>query len=84
MRLYGSNETTAREKFLTKLLYGSVCAPGQLQGHVDPPPLVLHSPVSLQGDARAGCFRDDGYVLEREKKKVRNGFVPSFVTTLFN
>ena len=31
----------------TKLLDGTVRGPGQLQGHVNSPLLVLHSPVSL-------------------------------------
>lgn len=52
---------------ITKLLYGSVCAPRQLQGHVDSPPLVLHTPVGLQGNTGAGRFRDDGYVLVDNK-----------------
>lgn len=39
---------------LTKLLDGSVSAPGQLQRHVHPAPLVLHPAVSLEGDTGAG------------------------------
>lgn len=39
---------------LTKLLDGSVSAPGQLQRHVHPAPLVLDAAVSLEGDTGAG------------------------------
>lgn len=63
---------------LTKLLYGSVCTPGQLQRHVDSPPLVLHSTISLQGNTWAGSFWDDGNVLVEE----RNGKYFWFVVNL--
>ena len=56
----------ASKSLLTELLDGSIRTPGQLQGHVDAAPLVLHPPVSLQGDPRAGRLRDDGDVLEEE------------------
>lgn len=52
---------------LTELLNGPVCAPRQLQGHMDPAPLVFHSLVRLQGDPRAGCLRDDGHQLDRKE-----------------
>lgn len=58
---------THREWF-TKLLDCSVCAPGQLQGHVNPPPLVLGPAVCLQWDTRAGSLGDDGNVLWLRKE----------------
>lgn len=51
---------------LTELLDSSVCAPWQLQCHVDSPPLVLHSPIRLQRYSWAGGLRDDGDVLVEE------------------
>ena len=53
---------------LTELLYRSVCAPRQLQCHVDSPSLVLHSTIGLQRDTWAGSFWDDGNVLDEKKK----------------
>ena len=47
----------------TKLLYGLVCAPGQLQGQMTASPLVGHSLVGLQADPHRGCITDDGYQL---------------------
>lgn len=52
---------------LTKLLNGPVCTPRQFQCHVNPPPLVLHSLVCLEGDSRAGSLRDNGHQLEMKE-----------------
>lgn len=54
--------------WLTKLLDGSVCAPRQLQGHVDSPPLVLNPLVSLQGNPRTCSLRYDSHQLEKGKR----------------
>lgn len=59
--------------WLTKLLNGPVCTPRQLQGHVDPPPLVFHSLVRLQGNPRAGRLWDDGHQLERKEVWIIGG-----------
>lgn len=55
---------------LTKLLDGSVCTPRQLQGHVNPPALVLNSSVSLKWNPWTGRFRYDGYQLKRVRQIV--------------
>lgn len=54
--------------WLTKLLNCPVCTPRQLQSHVDPAPLILHSLVCLQGNPRAGRLRDDGHQLQKTEK----------------
>lgn len=43
-------ETEQEPSALTELLDGPVCAPGQLQRHVDPALLVFHPSVCLERD----------------------------------
>lgn len=56
-------EGQAGEGELTKLLDGTVSTPGQLQSHVHTAALVQDPAVGLEGDTRAGRFRDDGHQL---------------------